>query len=225
MKVIPRRLGVFSSGVGKKNENNIRKVCGITRGGAINTDTGLMKAGKYYIGDPAFVLSNPQTWAEVIDLHKRDTLDVLDRSHVLPDGDVPGWSETYAERVEDHAQIMAMEKQAEGQGKYTLRDGREIVIFDTAYGAGLYTDQKGRRYNVVSRSICLTLAKGLHNTQHGNIIEFKEPFKCVSQEDLRPFSGKLPSGGRFTKMSFGNEVEINTECSRSFRFCDSRHKT
>jgi hypothetical protein len=214
MTVIPRRLGVFSSGVRKKNENNIRKICGITRGGAINIETGLMKAGTYYVGDPTFVLGNPQTRAEVNDLHMKDTMDVLNRSHILPDGDVPGWTEAYAERVEDAAQIMAMEKQAEGQGKYTLRDGREIVIFDTAYGAGLYTDQNGRRYNVASRSICLTPTKGLHKTQHGNIVTFKEPFKCVSLVDSRPFSGKLLSGGRFTKLCFGNEAEISTEFSR-----------
>jgi hypothetical protein len=204
MPVIPRRL------------NNIRKICGITRGGAINLDTGVMKAGKYYIGDPAFVLSNRQTRAEVKDLRRKDTLDVLDLAH-LPEGDVPGWTEAYAEQVEEKAQIMAMEKQVEGQGKYTLRNGRQIVIFDTAYGAGLYADQKGRRYNVSSRSICLTLAKGLHNTQHGNIIEFKEPFRCVSLVDSRPFSGKLPSGGRFTKMYFGDEAEIDTEFFRSVR--------
>lgn len=182
----------------------IRKICG-----------GVMPPGTYYIGDPSYVLGTPWTRAEVKDLRMNGTLDVLDRAHLLPDGDVPGWTEAYAERVkenEEDAQVKAIEKDAQDQGKFTLSNGREIVVFDTAYGPGLYTDCKGRRYLVQSRSICLTLAEGLDNMQQGNVIEYTEPFECVALVDSRPFSGKRPfSGGRVTIMHFGDEAGIETE--------------
>jgi hypothetical protein len=182
----------------------IRKICG-----------GVMPPGTYYIGDPSYVLGTPWTRAEVKDLRMNGTLDVLDRAHLLPDGDVPGWTEAYAERVkenEEDAQVKAIEKDEQDQGKFTLSNGREIVVFDTAYGPGLYTDCKGRRYLVQSRSICLTLAEGLDNMQQGNVIEYTEPFECVALVDSRPFSGKRPfSGGRVTIMHFGDEAGIETE--------------
>ena len=174
-----------------------------------------MPPGTYYIGDPSYVFGTSWTGAEVRDLRVYDTLDVLDHAHLLPDGDVPGWSEAYTERVKENveiAQIKAMEKDERDQGKFTLRNGREIVVFDTAYGPGLYTDGKGSRYIVESKSICLTLAEGLDNMQQGNVIEYTEPFECVALVDSRPFSGKHPfSGGRFTIMHFGDEAGIETD--------------
>jgi hypothetical protein len=132
-----------------------------------------MPQGKYYVGDLRFVLDNDGTWDEVCNLRK-----VNHRAGEC------------------------------GQGHFTTSNGREIVIFDTAYGPDVHNglqhvDLDGKCYTINSGSIGLTLAEGLDNTQHGNIIEFEEKFMCMAKNSWRP--------GQDMKICFfGNEVCIAT---------------
>ena len=152
-------------------------------GGNTSIEAGVMPLGKYYVGDLSYVLSDGGTWEEV------NILRLKDRKRRANFSTAGGG----------------------GQGKFTLSNGREIVIFDTAYGDGVYDDYGGRRYAVDSGSIGLTLAEGLENTQHGNLIEYKEAFNCGALiQDYRCDGSPRPQG-RFTFMSFGgHEAGIET---------------
>lgn len=67
------------------------------------------------------------------------------------------------------------------EGKFTLKDGRQFVIFNTAHGDGEYFDDFNRSYGVDSGSIgCILVsdisgAKG-KDPEGGHIITFESDF-------------------------------------------------
>ena len=129
-----------------KKENQVRKIYG----GNTSVDAGVMPPGYYYVGDLAYVLGGGGAWEEVQDLRIKNTREIAYRCPMLPDGDVPGWTEAYATRVKENVHIEELKQQASVSGKFLLSNGREIVIFDTAYSNGVYTDHQERRYSVKS---------------------------------------------------------------------------
>ena len=74
----------------------------------------------------------------------------------------------------------------------------------------MYHDYEGRRYVVDSGSIGLTLAEGLVNTQHGNLVEYKEAFHCAAVIQDSSCDGFPRPQGRFTFIYFGSEAGIET---------------
>jgi hypothetical protein len=92
-------------------------------------------------------------------------------------------------------------------GKFTLADGREVVIFKLPYGDGIYPDFKGRNHLVDSGTIGLTLAVGLKETGtvSGHIVDYKDIFHCMSANLDHPEKGMVAF------ILFGDEVDINTD--------------
>lgn len=113
----------------------------------------LMKAGNYYIGDLCYVL-----------------------------GDY--WEEFCALTIEGHNCK---------DGKFQFKDGTEFTTYKTMYGDGTYLDQFGRAYCVDAgligcvlvsdiKSVSGDVAKVLESAKDlGNFIDFKEDFKCYSE--------------------------------------------
>lgn len=71
------------------------------------------------------------------------------------------------------------------EGKFTLKDGRQFVMFNTAYGDGEYFDDFSRSYGVDSGSIGCILASDISgakkDAEGGHIITFAHDF--VAQND------------------------------------------
>jgi hypothetical protein len=65
------------------------------------------------------------------------------------------------------------------QGGFTLRDGRNFVCFNTAWGDGGYEDNYGRMYGVDAGCIgAIQVPAGSKAPWGGNIVEFKNAFEC-----------------------------------------------
>lgn len=81
---------------------------------------------------------------------------------------------------------------AEAVGKFTLKDGREFVIFSTAYGDGVYSDNRGNsKYGVDSGTIgCINL-KDIPNVTNpgsdGHIHRFDTAFDCDESNGILRF--------------------------------------
>ena len=75
------------------------------------------------------------------------------------------------------------------EGKFQLKSGVTFGCFTTAYGDGVYTDQKGRNYPVDSGSIGLVrvedvdIANKENDLALGQILAFDEDFEIFSTED------------------------------------------
>lgn len=84
------------------------------------------------------------------------------------------------------------------QGGFTLKDGRNFVCFNTAWGDGSYEDNYGRQYGVDAGCIGAMQVPNCFEGAPlgGNIVEFKNEFECRKE-------------GRGL-LIFGN-VEIETE--------------
>lgn len=80
----------------------------------MKSNTIIMPAGTYYIGDLCYILRDE--WAEICTL-------------TFPEGN------------------------RSVEGDFTLSNGKEIAIFDTAYGDGRYPASNGKEINVDSGSI------------------------------------------------------------------------
>jgi hypothetical protein len=105
------------------------------------------------------------------------------------------------------------------EGKFTLSNGRVLVIFHLPHGDGVYTDQKGRTYSVDSGTIGLTLTEGLEAEygdndkkedwdsklkRLGNIIDYTKEFACMSSTTVHPEVGPV------SFMAFGEKVLVNS---------------
>jgi hypothetical protein len=162
---------------------------------AIEMGPHMMKAGKYYVGDLMHVL-NDKAWEEL--------------------------GETGKVQVQELAALGKIEESEYGsEGKFTLRDGREVVVFHIPDGDGYYTDSKDRKYGVDSGTIGMTLVEGLEeafDTTDGNsanlvervkglghLIEFKNKFYCGC---MNAPDAEL---GRVARIVLGDEVHIDTE--------------
>jgi hypothetical protein len=83
------------------------------------------------------------------------------------------------------------------EGRLTLGNGVEFAAFHTLYCDGLYEDQRGRFYGIVTGAIgCVKLddiplstrksARGL-----GRVITFSEPFEVSHEGRVLRFGGKV----------------------------------
>lgn len=77
------------------------------------------------------------------------------------------------------------------EGKFTLPDGTEFVLFSTAYGDGTY-HANGTDIGVDSGSIgCVLLSDITDNAENdtnlGVIIDFKDVFECSTDKGLMEF--------------------------------------
>ena len=100
-----------------------------------------MPAGRYYVGDLCYLLSDE--WGDVCNLI-----------------------------IQDHQCL---------EGKFTLPDGRDFVMFNTLYGDGSYDDNEGREYGVDSGSIgCMLVPEDAPEVRGGNCITFRYPFETYS---------------------------------------------
>lgn len=87
-------------------------------------------------------------------------------------------------------------------GGFTLKDGRQFVMFGTAYGDGVYLGSDGKEYAVDSGTIgCIQMDNAPDANGLGHIVEFKEEFDCKSLPGYNANRGNL---------FFGN-LNINTD--------------
>ena len=121
------------------------------------------------------------------------------------------------------AMMFARDKTTGTSGKFTLSNGREVVLFSTPMGDGLYNDSADRMYCVDSGTIGITTTDGLkeeYGTQvwHGpyvgelwdsmlkrlgNIIQYEENFVCMTGSMDGSIRGKAVD-----VMVFGDHVVI-----------------
>ena len=76
------------------------------------------------------------------------------------------------------------------QGKFKLKDGREFVAFNTAYGDGTYNDQYGNYYFVDAGLIgAIKVADIREDIPHRgtNIATFSSDFACHSDGSMLQF--------------------------------------
>jgi hypothetical protein len=67
------------------------------------------------------------------------------------------------------------------QGGFTLKDGRNFVCFNTAYGDGEYYDNHDRAYGVDAGCIGLMAVPAGTKIEGGHIINFKNAFECSKE--------------------------------------------
>ena len=77
------------------------------------------------------------------------------------------------------------------EGKFTLKDGRQFVMFSAAYGDGEYFDDFNRSYGVDSGSIGCILASDISGTKKdaegGHIITFESDFVARNDDGVIQF--------------------------------------
>jgi hypothetical protein len=151
---------------------------------------------------------------------------VGDLTHVL---DTAAWGEL-------HVLCDAKESKYGKRGRFTLSNGRIVVIYDlpsNGYRRTLYDDLQGRVYEVSSGTIGLTLAKGLEEEYHdkglktspelkgedwgttvarlAHIVNYKKNFHCMSMTDTLK-NGRIFGGDcEVALIHFGYKVCINTD--------------
>jgi hypothetical protein len=64
----------------------------------------------------------------------------------------------------------------DGEGEFTLKDGRRIAIYSTAWGDGIYEDQHGFVYGVDSGTLGCVLASDVKICTDGSIVQFDYEF-------------------------------------------------
>ena len=80
-----------------------------------------------------------------------------------------------------------------GDGKFTLKDGREFATFGTAYGDGTYHSNRGTEHCVDSGSIgCIRVEDIKDDTYDdledlGAIVEFDRPFRVYEDDGVIHF--------------------------------------
>jgi len=73
-------------------------------------------------------------------------------------------------------------------GKFTLKDGRNFVIFGTAYGDGCYNDFMGRRYFVDSGTLgCVEVPDDFEGFKGSIIAKFDAEFPCYKENAVITF--------------------------------------
>lgn len=65
----------------------------------------------------------------------------------------------------------------DGTGEFTLKDGRRIAIYSTAYGDGVYADQHMFKYGVDSGTLGCVLASEVDVSTDGSIVQFDYDFE------------------------------------------------
>jgi hypothetical protein len=74
------------------------------------------------------------------------------------------------------------------EGKFTLPDGRDFVMFGTMYGDGSYDDNEARVYLVDSGSIgCMLVPEDAPEIRGGNCITFQHPFEAYAKDGALVF--------------------------------------
>lgn len=74
------------------------------------------------------------------------------------------------------------------EGKFTLPDGRDFVMFNTLYGDGSYEDNEARVYFVDAGSIgCMLVPEDAPEIRGGNCITFRYPFEAYSKNGALVF--------------------------------------
>jgi hypothetical protein len=77
-----------------------------------------------------------------------------------------------------------------GDGVFKLSTGTKIASYGTAYGDGVYVDQKGHKYPVDAGLIGCVAVKDLdanilkNNIHLGNIIKFDKPFTTSEDQGV-----------------------------------------
>jgi len=75
-------------------------------------------------------------------------------------------------------------------GTFTLANGTKFATYGTAYGDGVYVDQKGHKYPVDAGLIGCVAVKDLdanilkNNIHLGNIIKFDKPFTTSEDQGV-----------------------------------------
>lgn len=83
------------------------------------------------------------------------------------------WDEVCSLTIKEHSCL---------DGVFTLANGTKFATYGTAYGDGVYIDQKGHKYPVDAGLIGCVAVKDLdanilkNNIHLGNIIKFDKPF-------------------------------------------------
>jgi len=81
------------------------------------------------------------------------------------------------------------------EGEFTLKDGRNFAIYNTIYGDGSYSDDRGNSYMVDSGSIgCILLSdidqsNDKNQIRLGKIIDFPFEFDTFSENSVLEFGG------------------------------------
>lgn len=98
-------------------------------------------------------------------------------------------------------EIMFKDNPKGNEGLLTLADGRQFVVYGTAYGDGCYTDQHGNEYGVDAGVIGCILVSTIDQTNAknelslGHIHEFKTDFKTSSDGSTLCFGDvSIPTG-------------------------------
>lgn len=77
------------------------------------------------------------------------------------------------------------------QGEFNLMDGRRFVVFNTAYGDGVYYDRQGRKYYVDAGCIGAIKVDDITEAENeadgGNVIEFANDFQAYSDNGVLHF--------------------------------------
>jgi hypothetical protein len=94
-------------------------------------------------------------------------------------------SQLSARQIAHHAGV--------AQGQFTLKDGREVVIFSGGHGDGLCTDQEDKMNRVDTGSVGITLVEGLEalsgvedGLKGGNIFDMQSDIFCMAPTEKPP---------------------------------------
>lgn len=91
------------------------------------------------------------------------------------------WDEVCSLTIDEHKCL---------EGVFTLANGTKFATYGTAYGDGVYVDQKGHKYPVDAGLIGCVAVKDLdanilkNNIHLGNIIKFDKPFTTSEDQGV-----------------------------------------
>lgn len=91
------------------------------------------------------------------------------------------WDEVCSLTIDEHKCL---------EGVFKLANGTKFATYGTAYGDGVYVDQKNRKYPVDAGLIGCVAVKDLdakilvENITLGNVIKFDKPFDTYSSEGV-----------------------------------------
>jgi len=91
------------------------------------------------------------------------------------------WDEVCSLTIKEHSCL---------DGVFTLANGTKFATYGTAYGDGVYIDQKGHKYPVDAGLIGCVAVKDLdanilkNNIHLGNIIKFDKPFTTSEDQGV-----------------------------------------
>lgn len=77
------------------------------------------------------------------------------------------------------------------EGGFTLADGRDFVMFNTAWGDGEYEDNYGKLYGVDAGAIGLIAFEDGFDERLGNVYDFNNAFECRKESRGRMVFGHI----------------------------------